>query len=58
MRKPHTACHPGKRVRVVLRDGRKFDDWFVDRTNRWVLLRRAGKLNMKDLKAFIILKGT
>lgn len=56
MKKPHTATNRGKRVRVVLRDGTRLDDRFRDRTDRWVLLERAGRVLCRDIKAFIVLK--
>lgn len=56
MKTPHTACHRGKRVRVRLRDGTAIDDRFLDRTDRWVVLERAGRVPKGEIKAFIILK--
>jgi len=56
MKQPHTACHRGKRVLVRLRDGTLIDDRFVDRTDRWVVLEKAGKVMKERIKAFIILK--
>ena len=57
MKTPHTATNRGKRVRIVLKDGTKLDDRFVDDTDRHVLLERVGKVRKRDIKAFIVLKG-
>lgn len=37
MRLGHTGCHPGKRVMVILRDGTRFVDKFVERTKTQVV---------------------
>lgn len=57
MKAPHTATNRGKRVRVVLKDGTRIDDRFLDRSDRWIVLRHRGRVMKRDVKAFIILKG-
>jgi len=57
MKVPHTACHRGKRVKVILRDGTEIIDYFEERTNKWIVLRKVGRIMKADLRAFIILKA-
>lgn len=57
MRTPHTGTNRGKKVRVVLRDGTKIDDKFVDRTNKWVVLEKTGRVMKSDIRSFFVLKG-
>ena len=54
---PHTACYPGKRVRVVLIDGTKFEDRFQERNPKWVYFKQRGKVRRSTIKAFSIIKG-
>lgn len=54
---PHTACYPGKRVRVVLIDGTKFIDRFQERTPKWVFFKERGRVRRSTIKAFSIIKG-
>lgn len=54
---PHTACHPGKRVRVKLRDGEEFVDRFIDRTDKWVFFSSGRKVPKRDIKSFVIWKN-
>lgn len=51
-KKPHTATYRGKRVYIKLVDGTTFFDRFMDRTDRWVVLKEHGKILMSDIKAF------
>jgi len=55
----HTATFRGKRVVVVLNDGTILEDHFVDRAknNRWIELRKAGRIAKSDIKSFANLKG-
>ncbi len=57
MRTPHTACRKGKRVQIILRDGRRIIDHFEGRTDRWVILREIGRVMKADIRAFMIFKG-
>ncbi len=57
MRIPHTATHRGKRVKVVLRDGTEIIDRFIDRTDKWVVLKENGRVNKSDIRAFIVIKN-
>jgi hypothetical protein len=52
---PHTSCQVGKRVTVILKDGRVrlSAQKFVGRTDRWVLLE-DGKIRRKDIASFIV----
>lgn len=56
-RLPHTACGRGKRVKIILRDGTELVDRFLDRTDRWVLLKERGRVDKRDIRAFFIFKG-
>lgn len=55
-RVPHTSCYRGKRVRLILRDGRRLEGRFRERTDRWVLLEGHGRVPKERIRAFIILK--
>jgi hypothetical protein len=57
MRIPHTATHRGKRVKIVLRDGTEIVDRFIDRTDKWVVLKENGRVNKSDIRAFIVIKN-
>lgn len=57
MRIPHTSTNPGKRVRIVLKDGTRIDDRFVTRTDRWIVLKNTGRIMKRDIQSFIVLKG-
>lgn len=52
---PHSSTHPGKRVRVVLRDGSEAEGKFIERTAKFVVLD-VGKYRMRDIDQFIIVK--
>ncbi|MBN1320528.1 MAG: hypothetical protein JXA87_06785 [Thermoleophilia bacterium] len=49
---PHTACHPGKRVRVKLHSGEVIFDRFVTRTDRYIVLEERGKVMKRDIDSF------
>lgn len=55
-KKPHTTAHPGKKVRVKLHDGTVIFDKFVDSTDRWIVLREAGKIMVRDIDSFGLAK--
>ena len=48
---PHTGSHKGKRVRVVLRDGTVIYDRFIERTDKYVFLKGAGRIPKADFRA-------
>lgn len=56
MRVPHTGCNKGKRVRVILRTGETFIDTFLERTNKHVFLKNAGRIAKDTIRAFTIWK--
>lgn len=56
MRLPHTSCYRGKKVKVVLKNGQEIIDHFRERTDRWIVLRRSGRVMKSDVKAFFIIK--
>lgn len=53
MKTPHTSAHPGKMVRVVLKDGTVIVDKFVERTGKFVVLRGC-KLRGAQIKSLTI----
>lgn len=53
----HRSCHPGKRVRVVLRDGTVLIDRFVEGRSRDIVLERAGRVPHDQIGSFMIYKG-
>jgi hypothetical protein len=53
----HSACARGKRVLIVLRDGTRLEDKFLERGRGWILLERAGRVSLETVRAFTILRG-
>lgn len=53
----HTLFSRGKRLRVVMRDGRKFDDRYVERRSGSVVFVDAGPVRTKDIRRMFIVKG-
>lgn len=51
----HTACHRGRRVLIVLRDGARVEDKFLNRTDKWVSLELYGKVYKRDIRSFTVL---
>lgn len=56
MRTPHTCCRRGKRVSVVLRDGSRLLDRFVERTGKFVVLEEAGRVQAGLIRVFKIVR--
>lgn len=54
----HTACHPGKKVKVVLRDGRIMYGRFKDRRNKFIFLvmedGHIERIDKESIKVFSI----
>ena len=48
---PHTSFKKGTHVFVKLKDGSKFEDQFEDKKTKFVVLRKSGKIPIKDIKA-------
>ena len=57
MRGPHTSCHRGKRVVIVLRDGERVEDVFQDRRSRYVELRSGRRIDSAAIRSFRIARG-
>lgn len=55
---PHSATFRGKRVYIKLMDGTTFIDRFLDRTDRFIVLKDHGRIMKRDLKAFSNYKAT
>lgn len=54
MKCPHTAVRTGKRVLVILRDGAKIIDRFVETSKQGVHLKERGIINLRDVKSMSI----
>lgn len=54
----HLCTRPGKRVLVHFRDGRKFEDIFVDRPRKatHVIFKELGRVHVSLLRCVSILK--
>ena len=53
----HSACARGKRVLVILRDGGRLEDRFLERHGGFIWLEEAGKIALEDVRTFSIRKG-
>lgn len=51
---PHTSAPRGKRVWVVLKDGTKFIDRFMECTKKYILFADRGRVFKGDVRAFSI----
>ena len=56
MRLGHTACKQGKRVRVLLQNGKLVIDKFKERKPPYIWLENYGKIHIGDIKTFGIYK--
>ena len=52
----HTSCYRGKKVFIRLRNGESFEDRFLERTCKHVILYGRGKIRKSDIDSFSILK--
>jgi hypothetical protein len=50
-RTPHTHFPKGAHVFIILTDGHMFDDIFIERLSRVVVLRTNGKVLVDDIKS-------
>ena len=50
---PHTSCAKGKRVLVILKDGRRIVDKFVERKGNAVVLETC-RLKPETIRAFAL----
>lgn len=53
----HSSVRKGKRVVVLLRDGTRILDRFVERTDRWIVLEKHGRIAKEDLRSLILDRG-
>lgn len=53
----HKSVCKGKRVLVILRDGTRFTDRFVEGSDRMITLAKRGKLPVTKLRALSIYKA-
>jgi len=56
MRQPHTSCRRGTTVRIVLRTGEIIEDKFLERTGKFIILEKYGRLKPADIRTFGIRK--
>lgn len=56
MRTPHTSTYKGKRVFVILRDGSRFVDKFLDKKAGYILFAEHGRIPIRDVRVFTINK--
>jgi len=54
---PHTTFTRGTHVFVILRDGSSFDDNYVDRNARYVILREKGEVKISDIRSMSFYKN-
>lgn len=52
MKMPHTGAPRGKWVRVKLKDGTVIIDRFHDRTDKYVFLKKHGRIAKSTIQAF------
>ena len=50
----HSAVSRGKRVLIVLHDGTRIVDKFLDKGNGWILLTEHGKIKLEDVRCMTI----
>ena len=55
--KPHTWFRRGTKVFVILTDGQKFRDKFVDKKNTAVILLGRGKVPIADIRSMTIFRS-
>lgn len=53
---PHTSTNPGKKVRLVMRNGDTHEGKFKERTGQFVSLD-IGRFEGRHIKQFIVLKS-
>lgn len=56
MRTPHTSTFKGKTVFIRLKNGDSFEDKFKDKKQKFVILEKAGKVPIIEIKSFSIRK--
>jgi len=56
MRTPHTSTFKGKTVFIRLKNGDQFEDKFKDKKQKFVILEKAGKIPIIEIKSFSIRK--
>jgi len=56
MRTPHTSTNKGKRVLVILRDGTKFVDKFMDKKGGFIYFEEHDRVRIDEVRAFTINK--
>ena len=50
----HSTVSRGKRILVILHDGTRMVDKFLDRGNGWILLHEHGKIKLEDIRCVTI----
>ena len=57
MRTPHTSAKRGKKIYLTLRNGEKHVVKFVERTGKFVVFEKLGKVRVDEIRAFSIWRG-
>jgi hypothetical protein len=57
MRTPHTSCHRGTPIRLILKNREIIEGKFKDRTANFIILMDGQKVRGGSVKSFLILKG-
>ena len=57
MRTPHTSTYKGKRVFVILRDGQRFVDKFLDKKAGYIVFAGRGRVPVREIRVFTINKA-
>lgn len=52
----HTSTNKGKRILIILKDGRKIIDKFKDKKSGYVITEEYGKIPTNQIKAMTICK--
>jgi len=53
----HTSTYKGKKVYIVLKNGTKFVDKFVDKKSGYVITEKNGKIKKSTMKTMTIFKN-
>jgi hypothetical protein len=54
---PHTTFARGSHVFVILRDGTSFDDRYIEKKTRTVVLKERGEVAIRTIRTMSYFKG-
>ncbi len=52
----HTSTYKGKRILIILKDGKKIVDKFKDKKSGWIITEEYGKISTSLVKSMTIYK--